>query len=548
MESREPHDGEAKEKEDEEEEQKDDEDRGEEEEELGFFDAVEFLPAPHEEPPTDSPSLPPLESTSALSSPSPSDAPSLLRRRRCRRTPSASSDQIVGSSSDPRRNILPASEGPEIDLGSSSIPPGQLVDRGDGRPETSNLDRERGVTADGDGTRRRLGFLGLVAEAVIMAVFYFVALLTGLFILPIRLFRTAYRIVTEPFHVLRRGRDAVRLRCYRFFRALFDRVHPWLLGNRIGPQQAWNWLVRLAKGCFWSLYVCIVLSSLVATSSLAAFLIVLHVVEAPIRMTEELNFDYALPRPQALVPITALDGCLVSDDKIDDLEVLRLVPPKHKLQLAILLTLPESDYNKKLGIFQVSDTEYQRPFILSFDVSAEFLARLINLVFQVQVRVELLTPDGNVSSSSWRPCVLHFKSFQFQLLEMFLKSVFMLTGYSSESQVLMVQMNGLTEGRKPTVCIRVTLEQRAGYGAGAGIPEIYSAHMKLESELPLVKRIIWNWKITLFIWTTMALFNLQLLTLLLCCRPILFPRVRRVDLPVTHPPSGGNGHPPSAAI
>lgn len=151
----------------------------------------------------------------------------------------------------------------------------------------------------------------------------------------------------------------------------------------------------------------------------------------------------------------------------------------------------------------------------------------MNLVFQVQVRVELLTPDGDVSSTSWRPCVLHFKSFQFHLLEIFLKSVFMLTGYSSESQVLMVQMNGLTEGRKPTVCIRVTLEERAGYRAGAGIPEIYSAHMKLESDLPLVNRIIWNWKITLFIWTTMVLFNLQLVTLLLCCRPILLPGVRR---------------------
>lgn len=378
MESRDPHDdGEAKEKEDKAEEEEEGGEEGEEEEldffdaleflpAPDFFDAFEFLPAPDVEPPSGSPSLPPLESVSTLSSPSPSAAPSL--RRRIVKNPAslfprpptttASSDQSVDFPSDPRRNILPASKSQVIDLGSSSVTLGQHVDRGNGQPETSNLDRVRGVTAVVDGFRRRLRSLVSVAEAAIKAVFYFVALLIGLFVLPIWLFRTAYRIVPKPLHVLRRGRDLVGLRSYRFFRGLFDRVHPWVFGNRIGRQQAWNLLVRLTKGCFWSLYVCIVLSSLVGASSLVAFLIVLKVVDAPIRMTEELNFDYALPRPQALVPITESDGCLVSDYKIDDLEVLRLVPPRHKFQLAILLTLPESDYNKKLGVFQVSDTEY----------------------------------------------------------------------------------------------------------------------------------------------------------------------------------------------
>jgi hypothetical protein len=43
--------------------------------------------------------------------------------------------------------------------------------------------------------------------------------------------------------------------------------------------------------------------------------------------------------------------------------VRRLVPPHQRMQLEVSLTLPESDYNRRLGVFQV-------PFLLVLVKSA----------------------------------------------------------------------------------------------------------------------------------------------------------------------------------
>lgn len=59
------------------------------------------------------------------------------------------------------------------------------------------------------------------------------------------------------------------------------------------------------------------------------------VVEEPIQVTETLNFDYTKPSPVAFVAVQ------------------RLVPPNQRMQLEVFLTLPESDYNRRLGVFQV---------------------------------------------------------------------------------------------------------------------------------------------------------------------------------------------------
>ncbi|KAF9588860.1 hypothetical protein IFM89_016823 [Coptis chinensis] len=92
--------------------------------------------------------------------------------------------------------------------------------------------------------------------------------------------------------------------------------------------------------------------------------------------------------------------------------------------------------------------------------------------------------------------------------------------------VLKIRMRGFSEGYKPTSCIRVILEQRAEYRSGAGLPEIYGASILLESELPLLKRILWYWKRTIFIWISMVSFTMELMLVLLCCRPILIPTLR----------------------
>jgi len=141
-----------------------------------------------------------------------------------------------------------------------------------------------------------------------------------------------------------------------------------------------------------------------------------------------------------------------------------------------------------------------------------------------QVKAEFLSADGKVISTSSQPCMLKFKSAHMHFIETFLRSVSLLSGYSSESQVIRLKMRGITEGLEPTTGVRIVLGQRAEFGPGAGIPEIYAASLKLEAELPLFKRLLWNWRWTLFVWSSMGLFVFELLFTLVCCRPCIFPR------------------------
>lgn len=122
--------------------------------------------------------------------------------------------------------------------------------------------------------------------------------------------------------------------------------------------------------------------------------------------------------------------------------------------------------------------------------------------------------------------MLQFKSEPIRLLLTFLKIAPLVTGYVLESQTLNVKFKGFTEGDVPTGCLKVTIEQRAEYRPGAGIPEMYDASLVLESELPLFRRLLWYWKRTVFIWITTILFVMKLLCALVCCNFIIMPRPR----------------------
>jgi len=95
------------------------------------------------------------------------------------------------------------------------------------------------------------------------------------------------------------------------------------------------------------------------TAFLGANLVMRRVVEEPLQIVRELNFDYTKPSPDAFVAIdsrgTVHCPSLVSggNDKFGRQLGSRAVSTNHRLQLVISLTLPESDYNRKLGMFQV---------------------------------------------------------------------------------------------------------------------------------------------------------------------------------------------------
>ncbi|KAJ6802265.1 putative seipin-2 [Iris pallida] len=333
---------------------------------------------------------------------------------------------------------------------------------------------DRAVSSSPDGADESV--LVSAAGFLVSALFFQFNLIAAFSAAPFRLLHFAFSLVFDPFGTLSRSRNCVNERLFSVWNRLVGRISS-VVGNQ---QDVGKLALRLALGCFWSAYVGFVLLWVLVTAFVGGGLLMRSVVEEPMHMVRDLSFDYTKPSPAALVQLDSQGGPAVL--------------PGRRLQIVVSLTLPESDYNQKLGVFQV--------------------------------RVELLSRNGKVTYSSSQPCMLRFKSSYIRLIETFLKSGSLLAGYSSESQVIRIKMTGLVERTEPTVCIRVILEPRAEYRPGAGIPQIYSASLEVETDLPFLKRILWNWRRTVFIWVVIVLFVLEILIVLICCRPIIFPRTR----------------------
>lgn len=90
------------------------------------------------------------------------------------------------------------------------------------------------------------------------------------------------------------------------------------------------------------IYVLCMLLALLASGFILGGFMMRHLIEKPIQIVETLNFDDTKTSPVALVPV-------ISSSVIGS----RFIPYNHKLQLTVSLTVPESEYNRKLGVFQV---------------------------------------------------------------------------------------------------------------------------------------------------------------------------------------------------
>ncbi|XP_058100908.1 seipin-2-like [Magnolia sinica] len=352
-------------------------------------------------------------------------------------------------------------------------------------------------TEDLDGSSSN--FLIALAGFIIKAIGFQISLLISFFTFPFWLLHWCFMLVTDPFQLVKRAKNFSHEKLSRISGALLSRVSPLIYKQLTGPQSVGRYVVRFSWGFFWSFYVFFVLFGFLVTSFVVGGIAVRYFVEEPIRMEENLNFDYTKPNPVAYVPLMPCDGVCCGFGGKEMVAVGkhvggRVVPINHKLQVTVSLMLPESDYNRKLGVFQV--------------------------------RVDFLSVNGKGTATSRHPCMLRFKSLAIRLLETFIKSGPLLAGYSSESQLLNLRMTGFTEGTDPTSCLKVVLEQRAEFRTGAGIPEIYASSLVLESELPLFKRIIWNWKKTIFIWISLGFFTMELFFILICCRPVIIPKAR----------------------
>ncbi|KAK2642582.1 hypothetical protein Ddye_024345 [Dipteronia dyeriana] len=338
-----------------------------------------------------------------------------------------------------------------------------------------------------------------LAGLVIKAVSFQFNLIISFVLFPIRVLFFSYMIIVDPFRTIQRGREFLLLKLYNLCKFVCGFVSPLVSGWLKEHESVWKLVFRIGWGLFWAIYVGFILCGLLVFSILISGLFMRYLVEEPIQIKETLNFDYKENSPVALIPLTSCYGasCGVKCEENKESWLSsepRVIPIGHKLQVTVILTLPESEYNRNLGVFQV--------------------------------RVDFLSVNGKPLSSSSRPCMLRFKSEPIRLLLTFLRAAPLVAGYISETQTLKVKLRGFMEGNVPTSCLKVKIEQRAEFWLGAGIPQIYDASLILESELPLFKRIIWYWRKTIFIWITMTFFTTQLSFMLICCRPVILPKAR----------------------
>ncbi|XP_073017303.1 seipin-2-like [Primulina eburnea] len=369
-----------------------------------------------------------------------------------------------------------------------------------GRRGDEDLVRKESNLGENNGNQdANSSVLDLLARLVIKAISFQFDLSVKFFMFPIWLTYYLFMVVFNPFGVLKRVKRFLVRKMKIIWDLMRENVSPLVYEWFKEHHAIWKLGLKCGWGLLWSCYVCFVLVGLLVSSFVISGLLIRRLVEEPIGIKRNLNFDYTEKSPLAFVPIIAYPELSHETYLAEKPESVkgggsRAIPANHKLQVTVLLTLPESDYNQNLGIFQV--------------------------------RVDFLAKNGRILASSRRPCMLQYKSQPIRLLLTFLKVAPILTGYTSESQNLKINIRGFTEDVVPTACLRVIIEPRAEFKPGAGIPEIYTSTLTLESELPFFRKVLWFWKKSLFVWTSMTIFTMELLFSLLCCKSVVIPRIR----------------------
>ncbi|KAL2343251.1 hypothetical protein Fmac_004536 [Flemingia macrophylla] len=339
---------------------------------------------------------------------------------------------------------------------------------------------------------------GLVISAIVFQINFFVVLVKC----PMWFMLHALMFFVDPLGTILKGKGFLWEILGRVWSGVWGYIGPSAQGWFKEHNSLWNVAFRCGWGLLWSICVCCILFGLLVCSLVVSGFLLRFLVEKPFQMRQVLNFDYTKQSPVAFVPVMSCDGVKVGggqdfENGISVRERMgrRAIPANQKVQVSVSLVVPESGYNTNLGVFQI--------------------------------KVDFLSYDGKSIWSSNQPCMLKFISEPIRLIMTLLKLAPLITGYISETQTLNVKMRGFVEGDVPTSCLKVTLEQRAEYPPGAGIPQIYDASVVIESELPLFKRIIWNWKMIIFVWITMMAFMMEVLFVLVCCLPIIIPRIRQ---------------------
>ncbi|KAL8199872.1 hypothetical protein R6Q57_013440 [Mikania cordata] len=228
-------------------------------------------------------------------------------------------------------------------------------------------------------------------------------------------------------------------------------------------------------------YMCLLLMTVMLVSVVIGVGFVRFWVEEPVHLQQRLYFDYRDDHPSAV-----LDFGIEGYHKL-----VKIVPVGHTCNVRLAFVMPESDYNREIGMFQVV--------------------------------AESLSLNGEVITSSSRPCMLRFQSQPVRVMQTFLMAAPLILGFRSEIQMVNLPVLRYKERyHHRTQFIKISLVPRSGTPY---LPQIYEANLIVSSELPWMKRLVRNWKWTFCVWTSLYIYFMFLLLLVCFFRSILFPNV-----------------------
>lgn len=110
---------------------------------------------------------------------------------------------------------------------------------------------------------------------------------------------------------------------------------------------------NLARGILAAVHVFVVLLVILGLSFILGIGLVQRWVEQPVSLTEDLHFDYTQDHPAAVIAF-APGNYGACKDHLRTTGTVREVPIGHTFYISVLLLLPESDYNREIGVFQVN--------------------------------------------------------------------------------------------------------------------------------------------------------------------------------------------------
>lgn len=200
-------------------------------------------------------------------------------------------------------------------------------------------------------------FLFVLSGLLIKVIGFQLNLLVNSVTFPIWLTYYSYMFIIHPFSSIRLAKVYILDKLSTVFGMSFSCVksiiYSWIKKN----ESTWKLCFQIGWGLLWSVYVGFILISLLLFAFLISGVIMKCILVKPIQITEMLSFDYTKDTPVAFVPLMSCpDPSFLECSELikpGSSGETRVIPLDHKVYATVVLTLPESYYNRNLGVFQV---------------------------------------------------------------------------------------------------------------------------------------------------------------------------------------------------